>query len=324
MNSTKMSLLIILSFAMVHSLQDEKDPIVNYSALENPFRSQKCNLLWDKARTKLSSVKLKQLHTELKVHDKETMSLKKLKADGMDKEGLKEAEIRKRFNSIMFSYGLAKSTDTKLDESKVKTIFKDKKLERLWQKAHKVGLEEEELILLKKEFQHHQEKLDQFHQLKELQAKTKDGNLMSNHIDLNDESTQFDENTLNGKSKALKEDYDRLHRLATNSQPSDFREPKVSGLWKLAQEADFNDEELESLQKELSHFEKRIEKLHHLQAEQKLVDSRHKHFDDTELNNGMKTDGRKKMDRKLEKTVDSIDKMHAELAARIASRHSEL
>ena len=46
---------------------------------------------------------------------------------------------------------------------------------------------------------------------------------MSNHIDLNDENTQFDENTLTGKSKALKEDYDRLHRLATNSQPSDFR-----------------------------------------------------------------------------------------------------
>ena len=107
--------------------------------------------------------------------------------------------------------------------SSLQAIFKDKKLERLWNKAHKVGLEEEELILLKKEFQHHQEKLDQFHQLKELQAKTKDGNLMSNHIDLNDENTQFDENTLTGKSKALKEDYDRLHRLATNSQPSDFR-----------------------------------------------------------------------------------------------------
>ena len=50
MNSTNLSFLIILSFAMVHSLQEEKDPIVNYSALENPFRSQKCNLLWDKAR----------------------------------------------------------------------------------------------------------------------------------------------------------------------------------------------------------------------------------------------------------------------------------
>ena len=48
------------------------------------------------------------------------MSLKKLKADGMDKEGLKEAEIRKRFNSIMFTYGLAKLSDMKLDETKVK------------------------------------------------------------------------------------------------------------------------------------------------------------------------------------------------------------
>jgi hypothetical protein len=28
----------------------EKDPILNYSALENPFRVQKINLLWEKAR----------------------------------------------------------------------------------------------------------------------------------------------------------------------------------------------------------------------------------------------------------------------------------
>ena len=65
-------------------------------------------------------------------------------------------------------------------------IFKDKKLERLWQKAHKAGLEEEELHLLKKEFQHHQDKLDQFHRLKELAVKTQDGNLLSNDIHLLD------------------------------------------------------------------------------------------------------------------------------------------
>ena len=92
----------------------------------------------------------------------------------------------------------------------------------------------------------------------------------------------------------------------------------------LAQEADFSDEELQSLRQELQHFEKRIEKMHHLQAELKLVDSRHSKDFDTELNNGLKTDGRKKIDRKLEKTVDNIDKMHAELTARIAARHSEL
>ena len=28
----------------------EKDSILNYSALENPFRVQKINLLWEKAR----------------------------------------------------------------------------------------------------------------------------------------------------------------------------------------------------------------------------------------------------------------------------------
>ena len=51
--------------------------------------------------------KLKQLHTELKAHDKEAMALKKLKAEGMDKQGLREAEIRKRFNGIMYAYALA-------------------------------------------------------------------------------------------------------------------------------------------------------------------------------------------------------------------------
>jgi len=30
--------------------EDRKDSILNYSALENPFRVQKINLLWDKAR----------------------------------------------------------------------------------------------------------------------------------------------------------------------------------------------------------------------------------------------------------------------------------
>jgi len=35
-------------------------------------------------------------------------------------------------------------------------IFKDKKLEKLWLKAQKAGMTEEELIILKSEFLHHQ------------------------------------------------------------------------------------------------------------------------------------------------------------------------
>ena len=32
-----------------------------------------------------------------------------------------------------------------------------------------------------------------------------------------------------GKSKHIKDNYDRLHRIALNSNPKDFEEPKVDG-----------------------------------------------------------------------------------------------
>ena len=92
-------------------------------------------------------------------------------------------------------------------------------------------------------------------------------------INLGEDDLKVDHNTLDGKAKALKEDYDRLHRLATNANPTEFVEPKVRGLWKLAQEADFNNDELESLRQELHHYEKRMEKLHHLKAEVTLQDN---------------------------------------------------
>ena len=149
---------------------------------------------------------------------------------------------------------------------------------------------------------------------------SQDGNLRSNEIHLLDENAEeFNPNSLDGKAKALKEDYERLHRLSTNSQPfSEFSETKVKALWRLAQEADFSYDELESLKQELHHYEKRLEKMRHLTAELKLADERHD-FDWDE-----KTDGRKKMDRKLSKHVESVSRLHAELASKIAARHSEL
>ncbi len=88
---------------------------------------------------------------------------------------------------------------------------------------------------------------------------------------------------MDGKSKELKKNYERLHRIALNSHPKDFDEPKVDGkffqrhklfliikrficlgLWKLALDADFSDEELDSIKVELKHYENRIKKLRHL------------------------------------------------------------
>jgi len=48
-----------------------------------------------------------------------------------------------------------------------KSLFKDKKLNKLWEKAEKSGFNEQELKTLKEEFAHHQDKLDQYYMLME-------------------------------------------------------------------------------------------------------------------------------------------------------------
>jgi len=327
---TRILFIFVLTIGISNSLEDQlegEEKTVNYAAIDSPFRSQKVNMIWNKARKSLTNQKLKALHTELKVHDKEAMALKKLLADGMDKEGLREAELRKKFNGIMHSYGMVKPSikfeDDKKQLKKTDSLFKDKKLERLWQKAYKAGLEEDELILLKNEFLHHQEKLDELHQLKQM-AHTEDINMMSNNIEiqeirqqiLDEEDTgeKIDANTLDGKAKKLKQDYERLHRLATNTSPTEFSEPKVRILWKLAQEADFDIKELESLKEEMHHYEKRLQKLQNLKTEIDLS------VDQPDLNEFVTKD---KMGKKLAKHTDSVQKLHAELEAKIVTRHSE-
>ena len=74
--------------------------------------------------------------------------------------------------------------------------------------------------MLKKEFQHHQDRLEELLSLRELALQTADGNLLSNHLRV--EEPGFDPNALDGQAKALKEDYERLHRMATNAHLLDF------------------------------------------------------------------------------------------------------
>ena len=76
---------------------------------------------------------------------------------------------RKRFNSILNHYGLGGSSAEMEGgvESNIKSnlrVFKDKKLDRLWEKAKAAsgtsgkGMSDEELAVLKREFQHYQGK----------------------------------------------------------------------------------------------------------------------------------------------------------------------
>ena len=174
-------LLLPLFLPQTGGAEGDKDPILNYASLENPFRMQKCNLAWDKARTKpLQEAKLKLLYYELKLQDKEEIALKKLKSEMGDKDGLREADVRKKFNGILNSYGLKKQdSSSETEDLKLNhRLFKDKKLDRLWEKAHQAGLDGDELMLLKKEFQHHQDKVDEYHRLKEMAATTGIGTII--------------------------------------------------------------------------------------------------------------------------------------------------
>ena len=83
----------------------------------------------------MTDFKLKSLFSELKLQDKEELQLKRLKADNLDKNGLKEAELRKKFGNILERYGLMEhfgdetvDSSNLIDKHANKNIFKDKNL----------------------------------------------------------------------------------------------------------------------------------------------------------------------------------------------------
>lgn len=241
-------MLILLPLMVTSQVMDDsyppKDEILNYGSLDKPFRIQKVNLLWEKARKKLAEGKLKLLYSELKLQDKEELTLKKLKAESGDKDGMREAEVRKRFNGIMNKFGLSKirSSDEEKSAPKDKmAFFKDKRLNKLWEKAEKSGLTDDELMALKLEFKHHQEKVDEYNDLLEVAAKMEEENDRSknreeNHLhfealeeDEDESGKKHHKNELDGKAKEVKRNYDRLHRLATNAHAKEFQDEKVQG-----------------------------------------------------------------------------------------------
>ncbi|XP_022210975.1 alpha-2-macroglobulin receptor-associated protein [Drosophila obscura] len=335
---------------------DEKyDP--DFKKIQRPFRMAKLNLVWSKAQNRLTEPKLKSLYMELKIHDKEEIAWKQLNSQHKDKDGLKENELRQKLIGIMSSYDLLEHFGETEDVEKIKpykkfhdpeerhknkSLFKDKKLNRLWEKAEVSGFTSEELKSLKQEFEHHQDKVDVYYSLlenigsvdtdkHENAINTEDldtYNLISNNdaneneIKTHDQNVKKFENELNtlrGHHVGIKDHYDRLERLVSSGPHSqDFIEPKVQGLWRVAQASNFTVKELASIKTELNHFESRLLKLRHLHAEhalhkEKYKDEKHKdksnRFEDME-------DQLKKQARKVEKLQENIEKTifkHSEL-----------
>uniref|UniRef100_A0A182Q767 Alpha-2-macroglobulin RAP C-terminal domain-containing protein n=1 Tax=Anopheles farauti TaxID=69004 RepID=A0A182Q767_9DIPT len=344
-----------------NALPDSEIYEPDFRNIQRPFRMAKLNLVWTKAQHRLTEPKLKSLYTELKLHDKEELTYKQLKEK--DKDGLKEAELRNKLVSIMSTYGLLEHFDETQDPAKYKlhksangsgapgkdtyknkSLFKDKKLNKLWDKAETAGFSKEELDALREEFDHHQAKIDVYYSLLERLGDEADeqGSNTDNHLNVvnEDEHDRYNEvdraeetdrsqggnkqhaylhksNQLREKHREIRDNFDRLDRIASKGPNSqDFVEPKVQGLWRVALASDFTADELASLKVELLHYESRLLKLRHMHAEHALSLEKHKHSDAKADTHKLMEDNIKKQTRKVEKFQEEIERRifkHAEL-----------
>lgn len=325
------------------------EPRLSMKDLEKPFRMNKINLLWSKAKLRLTETKLRSLFGDLKLHDKEELAWKQLHADGKDKDGFKEADLRTKFITIMKNYGLMEhftgERDLKKEKNDIpdyylnKSLFKDKKLNKLWARVETAGFSDAELEALKDEFGHHQDKIDEYYSVLN---NIKPGDDGEDHYknSISDKEDPFNElgghevpatkpieyldkvNMLRDKHSDLREGYDRLGRMASRGPNSkDFVDPKVQGLWKIAVDSDFTNDELGSLQIELMHYETRLLKLRHMQAESALNEELHRIKTNTV--HGSKDTASYLAD-DIKKQARKVEKLHMDLETRILQKHVEL
>ncbi|XP_012510506.1 PREDICTED: alpha-2-macroglobulin receptor-associated protein isoform X2 [Propithecus coquereli] len=241
------------------------------------FRMEKLNQLWEKARRlHLAPVKLAELHADLKIQEREELALKKLKVEGLDEDGEKEARLRRSLSVILAKYGLdgrkdARQVDSNsLSDSSREDSLDDPRLEKLWHKAKTSGkFSSEELDRLWREFVHHKEKVHEYNVLLETLSRTED--IHENVISPSDLSSIKGE-VLHSRHAELKEQLrsinqglGHLRRVSHQGYDSEaeFEEPRVIDLWDLAKTANLTEKELESFRKqlEISH-----EKLKHAES----------------------------------------------------------
>ncbi|XP_074484916.1 alpha-2-macroglobulin receptor-associated protein isoform X2 [Sebastes fasciatus] len=258
------------------------------------FRIARLNQVWEKAkRTQLSPVRLSELHSDLKLQEKDELQWKKLKAEGLDENGEKEAQLRHNFNVILAKYGMDGKRDTRPLESnslkdhdtKEGDIFDDPRLDKLWNKAQTSGkFSNEELLSLKREFQHHKDKIHEYNIFMDTVSRTEE--IHKNVIsplegDAKEHVLHQKHTDLKQKMRDLSQGFERLRKLSHEgfTQDSEFREPRVIELWEAAKRANLSDDELDSLKEELHHFETKVEKHSHYQEQLELSHQKLRHVE---------------------------------------------
>ncbi|XP_028919432.1 alpha-2-macroglobulin receptor-associated protein [Ornithorhynchus anatinus] len=259
---------------------------------DGEFRVLKLNQVWEKAqRLQLSAVKLAELHSDLKVQEKDELTWKKLRADGLDEDGEKEARLRRDFHVILTRYGLdgkkdAQPADTNfIDGGSESDVLDDPRLEKLWNKAKTSGkFSGEELDKLWREFEHHKEKVEEYNMLLETVSRIeeihKNAIGPAHEVPVKEDVLQGKHADLKDKLRSIHQGFDRLRTVSHRGYDasSEFEEPRVIDLWDLARTANFTKKELESFREELRHFEAKIEKHQHYQKQLEISQEKLRHL----------------------------------------------
>ncbi|XP_033945146.1 alpha-2-macroglobulin receptor-associated protein isoform X2 [Pseudochaenichthys georgianus] len=258
------------------------------------FRIAKLDQVWNKAnRMQLSPVRQSELHSDLKIQEKDELQWKKLKVEGLDENGEKEAQLRRNFNVILAKYGMDGKRDTRSLESnhlkdhdiKEGDTFEDPRLDKLWNKAKSSGkFSSEEMMSLKREFQHHKDKTHEYNILMDTISRTEE--IHKNEIsalegDTKEHVLHQKHSDLKQKMSDLNQGFERLRKISREgfSTDGEFREPRVIELWEAAKRANLSDNELDSLKEELRHFETKVEKHSHYQEQLELSHQKLQHVE---------------------------------------------
>ncbi|XP_032488718.1 alpha-2-macroglobulin receptor-associated protein isoform X2 [Phocoena sinus] len=241
------------------------------------FRMEKLNQLWEKAqRLDLPPLKLSELHADLKIQERDEFKWKKLKAEGLDEDGEKEAKLARGLGVILAKYGLDGRKDARaissnsISHGPADHSLEDPRLEKLWHKAKTSGkFSSEELDKLWRELQHHKEKVHEYNVLLETLSRTEEihENVIS-PVDVSrvkEDALQVGHAELKDKLRDISQGFDRLRRVSHQGygDQAGFEEPRVLDLWDMAQSANFTEKELEAFRKqlEISH-----QKLKHVES----------------------------------------------------------
>uniref|UniRef100_A0A8C6UBM2 Low density lipoprotein receptor-related protein associated protein 1 n=1 Tax=Neogobius melanostomus TaxID=47308 RepID=A0A8C6UBM2_9GOBI len=171
-----------------------------------------------------------------------------------------------RFYFILAKYGMDGKRDTRTMESNSlkdhETIegdgFDDPRLDKLWNKAQSSGkFSSDELLSLKREFQHHKDKIHEYNILIDTVSRTEEQQ----------------------KRKKQQQKRQKNYENQTKKRDKNFREPRVIELWEAAKRANLTQDELDSLKEELHHFETKVEKHNHYREQLDLSHQKLRHVE---------------------------------------------